>query len=235
MKSCFFANKKRFILLFAACLGIVGSTMGQEQKVVRDLGLWTELKVNKEVIKDFELSLGQHIRFNRNVSSFDDYIFELELEYKINKQFAIGTNGRYKRNKHYDETVENDYRYDLFFKFDTRISETVKLYYRLKYQKEFYDSAVFNEFLNYYETTYRNRLKIGWQGFRNNQQYISAEIFRLIKKSRDPIYSKYRIFAGNAVNVNKSEIDIAFGYEHRLNNNDPYNFFIVKMQWQFEL
>lgn len=235
MEACTYVFQKRSFCFIAAYLFAVISALGQEQRVVRDLGLWSELKLNKEVINDFELSLGQHLRFNKNISSFDDYIFDLELEYSINKSFAVGAVGRYERNRHYDETVENDYRYDLFFKFDTKINEKAKFYYRLKYQKKFYDSAVFNEFLNYYESTYRNRIKLGYQGFKNHQQYISAEIFRLIKKSRDPYFSKYRIFAGNTLPVDKHNLDVALGYEHDLNHRYPLDFFIIKIQWQFEL
>jgi hypothetical protein len=75
---------------------------------------------------------------------------------------------------------------------------------------------VFNKFLNYYETSYRNRIKLGWNNFRNHNYYTSAEIFRLIKKSRDPYYSKYRLFAGDDISVGKNDIDVAFGFEHHL-------------------
>lgn len=199
------------------------------------MALWTELEVSRKIVKDLELAVGQHLRFNRNFSAFDDYIFDLRLEYTINKNFAFGANGRYERNGHYDDTTEDDYRYDLFFKFDTKVSEHIRFFYRLKYQKKFYDSAVFNKFLNHHETAYRNRIKFDYRGFDKQQPYISAEIFRLIKKLRDPRFDKYRVFIGSGIPVSKHNLDVAAGYERDLNSRYPLNLYIFKLQWQFKL
>ncbi len=235
LKTFSYIYSNKFIILITTCIIINSHAYGQEQKIVRDLGLWTEIILSKEVLKDVDLSLSNHLRFNRDISSFDDYILELELEYKINKRFAIGTSGRYISNRHYDETVEDDYRYDLFFKYDTKITEKIKLFYRLQYQKKFYDSSVFNKYLNYFETVYRNRVKIEWKEFNNHGLYASAEIFRMLKKSRDPYFNKYRIFAGDAISIGNNELNVAVGYEHGLKENNPLNLFILKTEWQLKL
>lgn len=211
------------------------SVCAQEQKVVRDLAMWTEIKLNKNIVRNLQFSVSQHFRFNKNIASFEDYIADAELRYSINKNFSIGSNGRYTRNKHYNQIVENDYRYDLNFEFDTKIRHNLKFYYRLKYQKEFYGSSVFNEYLNYNETTYRNRLKVAWEFNKKQRLYSSAEIFRLNKQSRDPFFSKYRLFLGDDLSTAVGEFDVAFGVDHQLHSTYPLTCYIFRLAYQFTL
>ncbi|HKJ80006.1 MAG TPA: DUF2490 domain-containing protein [Prolixibacteraceae bacterium] len=196
------------VLLLLSCL--VSALHAQETKIVSDLCLWTEIKAEKE-LSDFSFSVSQHLRFHKNITGFDDYISEAAVEYSINKNFEIGVAGRYTRNNHYNEIAENDYRYDLFFQFDKKISERIKFYSRLKYQKEFYGSGVFNRFLHYYETTYRYRAKIGWEKSDGHRFYTSAEIFRLTKKLREPFWDKYRLWLGDDLSSEIGDFDLAFG------------------------
>jgi hypothetical protein len=208
---------------------------GQEQKTVRDLGLWAEIKIEKEIFKDFQFSVSQHLRLHKNISAFDDYIAEAALEYKINKNFDIGTAGRYTRNNHFDKLAENDYRYDFYLSYDTDLTQKLKLFGRLKYQKEFYKSGVFNEFLNYFETTFRYRLKIEYATNENHTFYASSEMFRLTKKSREPFWDKYRMWIGDELTPSFGDIDLSCGIEHELNALHPYTYFILKMVYTIEL
>ena len=152
---------QKIIVLILLLIGLNSS--GQENKVVSDLGLWTEIKLEKKFLKDFRFNVSQHLRLNNNITDFDDYISEIGLVYNINKNFAIGANGRYTRNKKYSGLVENDYRYDLDFRYERKLSKRLKLFYRLRYQKEFYGSGVFYEEINYYESEVRNRIKLRWK------------------------------------------------------------------------
>ncbi|HET6559791.1 MAG TPA: DUF2490 domain-containing protein [Prolixibacteraceae bacterium] len=233
----FFCPKKLNCLVFTLIyfLSTCITVFCQEQKVVADLAMWTEIKMNKSIIKNLQFSVSQHFRFNKNISSFEDYIADAELQYSINKNFSIGTNGRYTRNKHYNQIVENDYRYDLNFEYDSKIRHNLKFYYRLKYQKEYYGSSVFNQYLNYHETTYRNRIKFGWEFNKNHQLYSSAEIFRQNKQSRDFYFSKYRLFFGDDISTRMGEFDAAFGFEQELNSVHPLTCYIFKLAYQFTL
>lgn len=233
----FFCNKKLKCFVFGVIYYLFTciSVFCQEQKVVADLAMWTEVKLKKSIIRNLQFSVGQHFRFNKNISSFEDYIADAELQYSINKNFSIGTNGRYTRNKHHNQTVENDYRYDLNFEYDTKILHNLKFYYRLKYQKDYYGSSVFNEYLNYHETTYRNRIKCGWDFNKYYRLYSSAEIFRLNKQSRDSFFSKYRLFIGEDVSTSAGEFDVAFGFEHELHSIHPLTCYIFKLAYQFTL
>ncbi|SHJ65823.1 Protein of unknown function [Tangfeifania diversioriginum] len=222
-----------FILIVSLCF--CGSSAGQEQKVVRDLGLWTEIKLEKEVINNLEIFFSQHLRLHKNMTGFDDYISEAGLDYKINSNFDIGAAGRYTRNNHFDNLAENDYRYDLYFSYDTNISEKLKIFARAKYQKEFYRSGVFNEFLHYFETTYRYRMKLEFAKDEKHAFYGSAEFFRLAKKSREPFWDKYRIWLGDEIAGGFGDFDLAWGIEHELNAMNPYTYFILKVNYTIEL
>jgi len=212
-----------------------GYGFSQETKVVHDLGLWTEIKIEKKIIKNLWASTSQHLRLNRNISGFDDFISEIGLLYEINKHFSIGTNGRYTRNKKYDGLIENDYRYDFDFRYKTELNEKLKFYYRFRYQKEFYGSGVFYKGVNYYESAIRNRIKFRWKYSNTHRFYSTAEIFRLTKKSRDPFFDKYRIFFGDDISTHLGEFEVAFGAEHQLNSNNPYTYFILKIEYTLQL
>lgn len=234
MKPDFWRVYFKFYLFF--CLLLLGiSSLAQEEKTVRDFNLWTEVKLEKKIINDLHLSLSQHVRLFKDLAKVDDYITEFGLEYKINKNFKLGTAGRYTKNRHYNDIVENDYRYDFYLGYDGELNKNTKLYYRFKYQKEFYGSGVFDPHLHYYETTFRNRIKIGWELNDFHRFYSSAEIFRLSKKSREPFFDKYRIFIGDDISTGFGEFDLAAGIDHQLNNKYPYTFFIMKVVYKIKL
>lgn len=222
-------NLLLFFLIF-----VVHNLQAQETKVTRDLELWTELTIKKEIFKKVEISTSQHLRFFENAGALDDYIAELGVLHLINKNFAIGANGRYTKDNKHNGLSEDKYRYDFDFRYDTNLSNNLKFYYRLKYQKEFYNSSVFNKFLNYYETTFRHRGKVAWKKNDKHRFYSSIEIFRLTKKSRDPYYSKYRFFLGDNFSAKVGDIDFSVGIARQLSSENPYNCFICKLKYEFE-
>ena len=228
-----FKLNQKFIAIILLFIGL--NTSGQENKVVSDLGLWTEIKLEKKFLGDFRFNVSQHLRLNNNITDFDNYISEIGLIYNINKNCAIGVNGRYTRNKKYSGLVENNYRYDLDFRYERKLSERLKLFYRLRYQKEFYGSGVFYEEVNYYESEVRNRVKLRWKLNEIHRFYGSGEIFRLTKKSREPYFNQYRLWFGDDIISTVGGIDLAFGLEHQLNNSNPYTFYIFKIKYEFEL
>jgi len=235
MKIEYLRRLLKYFFIFAVFLSFWFSSSGQEQKVVRDLGLWTEIKLEKEIVNDFRFAFSQHLRLHKNMTGFDDYISEATMEYKINSNFDIGAAGRYTRNNHFDDLAENDYRYDLYFSYDANIREKLKIFARAKYQKEFYGSGVFNEFLHYFETTYRYRLKLEFEKNEKHAFYASGEIFRLTKKSREPFWDKYRIWLGDEIAAGFGDIDLSWGIERELNTMNPYTYFILKINYTIEL
>lgn len=228
-----FKLKLVFIVVSLALVGL--KSIAQESKVTSDLGLWTEIKLEKEFLKDFKFALSQHLRLHENITGFDNYIAEAGLLYTINKNFELGANGRYTRNKKYNGLLENNYRYDFDFRFEAKLSQRLKLFNRLRYQKEFYGSGVFYEEINYYETAFRNKLKIRWNLNDIHRFYGAGEIFRITKKSREPYFNQFRFWLGDDLDSSLGKFDLAFGIEHQLNNENPYTYYIFKIQYEIEL
>lgn len=228
-----FQLKQIFIVILLVIIGL--NTNAQQTKVISDLSLWTEIKLEKEFLKDFKFSVSQHLRLNENVSKFDNYIAEAGLLYSINKNFEISTNGRYTRNKKYSGLLENNYRYDFDFRYEAKLSSRIKLFNRLRYQKEFYRSGVFYEEINYYEIAFRNKLKLRWKFNDRHRFYGSGEIFRLAKKSREAYFDQFRVWVGDDMNSSIGKFDLAFGVEHQLNNANPYTQYIFKIQYEITL
>lgn len=225
----------KIILIAGIFILTIKFANAQEFKVTSDLGLWTEITLSKQILNDFTISTTQQLRLFRDFKSLDDWITDIGLEYKIDKNFAIGTNGRFNKNYHYNEPVQNDYRYNFDLKYDGKIAPKFKVYYRIRYQKEFYGNSVFNEFLNYYESTFRHRVKFVWENKSGFEIYSSAEIFRRTKKSSDAEFNKYRFWIGGEKSLKSSAIDVAFGFEHQLNNSNPYTYYLIKVKYDIEL
>lgn len=222
-----------YVFLVITVLNFPDYLVAQEYKVTSDLGLWTELKITKSFLKDFSISASQQFRLNEDFAEPDDWISELGVGYKINKNFSLGANGRYTKNYKYNEPVQNDYRYNFDVKYDGKLVTNLKLYYRLRYQKEFYGNSVGNQFLHYYETAFRHRIKLGWKKSELHTFYSSAEIFRLTKKTREPFYSKYRLWLGDDFVLKPGTLDAALGIERQLNDENPYSYFLLKLKYSF--
>lgn len=222
-----------FVLLLVAFFYSYKPLLAQEYKVTSDIGLWTEISITKSFLKDFSVNVSQQFRLNEDFSEPDDWISEIGLGYKINKNFALEANGRYTKNYKYSEPTQNDYRYNFDLRYDGKLSSDFKLYYRLRYQKEFYGNSVGNQFLHYYETAFRHRIKLGWIKNKPHTIYSSVEIFRLTKKTREPFYSKYRLWLGDDFKLNPGKLDAALGIEHQLNDENPYTYYLLKLKYSF--
>jgi hypothetical protein len=79
----------------------------QETKVVKDLRLWTGVKIQKTFAKDWTISLEEEIRFKNNISEINNFFTEVGLRYRINKDFALGGGFRYTQDKTEDNTFRD--------------------------------------------------------------------------------------------------------------------------------
>lgn len=228
-------HKIKYLLVITIFTFFVRYSTAQEFKVTSDLGLWTEITLSKEILNDFTLSTNQHLRLNRNFKNLDDWITEIGLEYKIDKNFALGADARYNKNYHYNEPAQNDYRYNFDLNYDGRIATNFKIYYRIRYQKEFYGNSVFNEYLDYFESTFRHQFKLKFDKNDRSKIYGSAEIFRQTKKAGKATFNKYRVWIGDEITLFSEVLNLAFGYEHQLNNANPYTYYLVRIKYEISL
>jgi len=226
-------TNKCLILIFVI---LTSNLYAQQIKVTKDFGVWIGVKYEKKIFKSFDLYLGQQIRTFKNSSELDDYLFDIGIKYPINKEFNLGTNIRYTYNNKRVKENENNFRYNLDIGYKNEFTQKIKIYYRLRYQKEY-----INHFRNIYyrlagissqkiySSGVRNKLKITFKHNKKNKFYTSAELFRLIENFREPYFNKIRFNIGEEIKSKVGKFDFSLGLEKELHSDFPYSFLFFKM------
>jgi hypothetical protein len=224
--------KKTLIIIFY--LLIPNFIFSQQIKVTRDFGSWAVVNIQKKLSKDFEINLEQQLRFYTNSTKIDDYIIDFGSKYKINKNFKLGANFRYTYNKKRWKETENNYRYNLDLHYKGKVSTKLKLYHRLRYQKNITDVFSVTQ-TNVNLSKIRNKLKIGYKINKNNMLYFSGEIFKSIEIFKTPYFNKTRFYLGDVIKTKIGDFNCSFGYEQEVNTDYPLNFLFLKIVYTLKL
>jgi len=226
-------TNKCLIFFFAI---LTSHLYAQQIKVTTDFGFWIGVKYEKKIFKSFDLDLEQQIRTFKNSSVLDDYLFDIGLKYPINKEFNLATNIRYTYNNKRVQENENNFRYNLDFGYKKELTQKSKIYYRLRYQKEYinhYRNIYYRltgiSSQNIYSSGVRNKLKITFKQNKKNKFYTSAELFRLIENFREPYFNKIRFNIGDEIKSKIGKFDFLLGFEKELHSDFPYSFLFFKM------
>jgi hypothetical protein len=225
--------KKAIIIMFY--LLISNSIFSQQIKVTRDFGYWAVVNIQKKLSKDFEINLEQQLRLYTNATTIDDYILDFGSKYKMNKNFKLGANIRYIYNKKRWNETENNSRYNLDLNYKGNISTKLKLYYRLRYQKDITNVLSETQMTNVNFSSIRNRIKIGYKINKNNRLYFSGEIFRSMEIFKSPYFNKTRFYLGNVIKTKIGDFNCSFGYEQEINTDYPLSFFFLKTVYTLKL
>ena len=226
-------TNKCLILFFVI---FTSNLYAQQIKVTRDFGVWIGVKYEKKIFKSFDLDLEQQIRTFKNSSMLDDYLFDIGIKYPINKEFNLGANIRYTYNNKRVKVNENNFRYNLDIGYKKELTQKIKIYYRLRYQKEYinhfrniyYRSAGISS-QKIYSSCVRNKLKITFKQNKKNKFYTSVELFRLIENFREPYFNKIRFNIGEETKSKIGKFDFSLGFEKELHSDFPYSFLFLKM------
>jgi hypothetical protein len=226
-------TNKCLIFFFAI---LTSHLYAQQIKVTTDFGFWIGVKYEKKIFKSFDLDLEQQIRTFKNSSVLDDYLFDIGLKYPINKEFNLATNIRYTYNNKRVQENENNFRYNLDFGYKKELTQKSKIYYRLRYQKEYinhYRNIYYRltgiSSQNIYSSGVRNKLKIKFKLSKKIKFYTSAELFRLIENFREPYFNKIRFNIGDEIKSKIGKFDFLLGFEKELHSDFPYSFLFFKM------
>ncbi|MGY5351562.1 DUF2490 domain-containing protein [Wenyingzhuangia sp. IMCC45533] len=207
----------------------------QQVVVTEDFGAWIGANFEKEVLKDFDLSINPQIRLQTNASEVDSYLLNLGGKYKINKHFKLGAAVRYTHNRRRVKAAEDNFRYNLDLGFAGKIIKKLKFSYRLRYQHEYLDffKDLNANHVNFFEI--RNKIRLKYKLNKNNSPYFSSEIFKLNETFKESTFNKIRFYIGDQVNSGFGDFDIALGYEKELNAKNPLTFLFVKLIYNVEL
>lgn len=219
------------LLLFMVCMP--SHMVAQDSKVVRDLRLWTGVKIEKSFAKDWTLSLEEEVRFKQDISELSNYFTEAGLRYRINKNFSLGAGYRYTRDKKKDGSFETLTRYNLDLRYRGRI-DFLTIDYRLRYQKEVEGFNIFDQQADY-EKYVRNRIRIRYNDFKAIEPFVSAELFQLFRPNYFPEFHYIRVIGGLRYEAGKlGDIDLAFGFNREFANIEPFMIYVIKANYTYK-
>jgi len=219
--------KKAFLIIIFLYTSI---SVSQEIKVIRDFGGWGGVSFEKEVVSNYYLNLETQLRTFHNASKLDDYILHAQLKHSINKKFDLAGGLRYILDIKRVNKTEHNIRYNIDLEYKKKLTEKLKIRYRLRYQQEFINPYLYIDFFftsnvqRIYSSALRHRLKLNFKYNERHNIYTAFEIFRIFGVFRAPHFSKTRVFLGNKM----SRFDVAVGFEKELNSSYPYSFIFVK-------
>lgn len=224
--------KGRIVLLFLL-LNMALPQLAQETKVVRDLHLWTSVKVEKTFAKDWTVSLGEEIRFKQDITEINKYFTELGLRYAINKNFALQGNYRFTRDRKQDLYYENLSRYNFDLRYKGRI-DFLTVYYRLRYQKEVEGFRMVDQNIPF-EKYLRHRITLRVNKVKYVDPYVSGELFQLFKPTRYPRYEYIRLLVGVKHETDKGgKYKVAFGFNRELVSTQPAMIYLIQINYTYK-
>lgn len=206
----------------------------QDTMVVRDLGLWTGLELEKEVKDDWTFSVKQELRLKTNMSEVNNYFTQAGVRYKINRNFALEAKYRFIRNKKKDLTYENRSRYSLDLRYRGRL-DFLTFDYRLRYQKEVESMRLF-DMEEPYEKYVRNRISVRYTDFKKIEPFLSGELFQLFQRYETPRFHYMRLEAGIRFETGDlGTFKLAWGFNREFEEIYPSTFYIIRINYTFEL
>lgn len=203
----FFDRKlKGLVLLLLGMISSLGSSLAQE----KDFGGWYSATINREVLKDVEVSVSPEIRFFDNHTRLDSWILEGDIAVKLNKYLKFGGLYRYCVDFTNPDAHERENRWGLYGKLSYRL-KPIDVSYRCQFQQEY---------SNYYsspngtvpENVWRNKLQVKYN--RKSQDwspYAYAEMFYTAFPEWKQGRQKARLSAGIEYKINK-DFDLSLGY-----------------------
>lgn len=205
----------------------------QETVVVKDLQLWTGVKIEKTFLKDWTLSLEEEIRFKTNVSEINNFFTELGLRYRINKNFALGTAFRYTSDKNSLNQYDPLARYHFDLRYRGKL-DFLSIQYRFRYQREvegmnFFDPNTLNEKL------FRNRFRVKLNSLEIMEPYISAEILQEISPYVIPRLAYWRFVVGADLDAGDfGEFRVAWGFNRELGKDLPAMIYMFRVNYTYK-
>lgn len=214
----------------------MSNLQAQQIQVQQDFGAWVGLKIEKEVLQGFEISLEQQVRTNTNSTQLDDYWAELGLNYTINKHFKLNGNLRYIYDVKRRKNTENSLRYHIDLEYRTPLTKGWKIYYRARFQQKFLNLLEIRRLdRTPIVSTNRHRLKVRWKYNKHHKFYVLAELFIRSQVYKKAYIDQLRFCVGDKIKTKIGVFNLGLGYEHSLQATAPFSFFFAKIVYTIKL
>jgi hypothetical protein len=221
--------------LLCLLIGLLGTLYGTTQELVKvqDLGLWTGLKLEKEVREDFTLHLAPEVRINESVSQLDQLFSELGAEYKINKNFQLQGDGRYIINYKPDRTYSQDLRYNFDIQYKGQFKERFAFKYRVRFQRR--HKNFFHPVGGGSDAAFRHRVAVDFQMNDLHRLQLSGEMFREISLHENPHFEKFRLQFADDLSTSLGTFEWAVAMERELDTVAPLTYYILRLYYTIPL
>lgn len=186
-----------------------------------DFGLWTNLAVEKEITKKFEIQVEGEGRFNQNVTRLNSLLSELSVKYKFNKYYALGASYRftyYTKNAFGNRfTLSNQVKYKI---------EDFTLNYRLNLQSDLSD-------VDPVEYKIRNRIGVDYKINKHWELGLTGELFYSFYYNRN-MFDRYRFAFGVDHKLNKHhKIGASLMFQQEFNVADPQSDVVLGLGYKY--
>jgi hypothetical protein len=200
---------------------------------VNDAGLWTNITLEKRVMKDLDLVFTEEFRFNENITELGTFFTDVGADYRIVKGFKAGLYFRYINKRQLDNSYSQQYRYysDLSYKQKIKRFEAG---YRVRFQVQYQDPGR-SETGRVPEWYIRQKLSFAYNTKSRFDPYLSGEIWYGLNQPRSQ-FDNVRISAGIVTRVTKYQsLDIGYIFQKEFNVVDPETDYIIFIGYKITL
>ena len=197
----------------------------------RDFRSWNEISVEAELTDDIDLQAEIGLRFDKNATSLDENLYELELQYKGIKDYDLSTSYRFSLVREMNH-LQSRHRWTLDGQLEKETGR-FNLDFRTRLQLEYIPFTAFEDRYEYY---LRDKITVAynindWPA----DPYLAFEHFVPLNNKPFAITNKNRYMIGTEIDLDKGfELDISFRYQRSYDNNPEYDY-IIKTGLKYEL
>ena len=224
-----------FCCAFCVC-AISKQVLAQQIQTVRDVGARIGVGFTRKYDNPFKLEFTQDVRFFDNFSKVSSFVSDAGVSYRIDKNFSIGTHLRYIGNRKKDNFFYHDLRNDYDLNFKIKLSDRIKLKYRVKYQKT-YGNLMTLDVTKYdpkeNKSNFRNKIQTEYE-IGTHTLFLSFELFREYKLFERPTFNKMRINLGDEFGFKKGDFVAGLSYELDWSDSKPLHFVFLKLYYNFD-
>ena len=197
----------------------------------RDFRSWNDISVEKELTDDIDLQAEIGLRLDRNATSLDEHLYELELQYKGIKDYDLSAGYRFsmKKDLNYFERI---HRWSIDGQLEKEAG-AFDLDLRTRLQLEYFPASPLED---RYEHYLRNRITVeykidDWPA----DPYLAFEHFVPLNNKPFTITDKNRYLIGTEIDLDKGfELDISYRYQRHYDDMPEYDY-ILSLGLKYEL
>ena len=221
-------NRAVFFMILAAGLLLLNESAHGQGK---DFRSWNDISVEAELTDDIDLQAGIGLRLDKNATSLDENLYELELQYKGIKDYDLSAGYRFsmKRDLNYFERI---HRWTIDGQLEKEAGR-FDLDFRTRLQMEYFPFSSFEDSYEYY---LRDKITVtyninDWPA----DPYLAFEHYAPLNNKPFAITDKNRYIIGTEIDLDKGfELEVSYRYQRHYDDLPEYDY-ILTLGLKYEL